>query len=165
MNDWQQAIELRLLVITVAKTARTAIDHRLAQLDADISSLQYAILRTLSHADAETITELSRRFRLDPSTLVPSADALERKALIVRERDPNDRRRFPLRLTPAGAELIKRIDAVTDDDPLLIGLQAMGETDAGQLLHLMRTLIQQLPDGDSLLESVNQRMTAYQTES
>jgi DNA-binding MarR family transcriptional regulator len=33
---------------------------------------------------------------LDPSTLVPAVDALERKGLAMRGQDPNDRRRNPL---------------------------------------------------------------------
>ena len=42
-----------------------------------------------------TSSELSRKFQVDPSTLVPTVNGLEKRGLIYRTRDTNDRRRQP----------------------------------------------------------------------
>ena len=85
------ALETRMLVTVAAKTARHALEQRPELAGADIGWLQFGILRVLCRGE-KTLSELSRRFLLDPSTLVSSVDALERKKLIKRGHDPRDRR-------------------------------------------------------------------------
>jgi DNA-binding MarR family transcriptional regulator len=46
--------------------------------------------------------ELSKALRLDPGDLVAVIDVLEEAEYVVRERDPQDRRRYSLQLTEAG---------------------------------------------------------------
>ena len=54
--------------------------------------------------------DLGRRMHCDPSFITGIADTLERHGLAARESDPGDRRVKRLVLTPAGAELKRRLE-------------------------------------------------------
>jgi len=75
------SVEIRILASILARVAGRSIEDRFSAHNADISGMQYGILRTLAH-QSYTLSELSRRFVVDPSTLVPVIDALERKGLV-----------------------------------------------------------------------------------
>ncbi len=154
--------EIRLLVHIVAKTTMHALEQRLSMADASISGLQFAIMRALS-VKQHTISELSQRFILDPSTLVPAVDALERKGLAKRGRDPKDRRRVPLSLTERGVELVSCVPIVGEDDPLAKSLEALSEEQRHQLLTLLRELVRHLPDGEEILHHVSSRVHTHPT--
>jgi DNA-binding MarR family transcriptional regulator len=53
---------------------------------------------------------VSARLRFDPSDLVAFVDLLERHGYVVRERDRQDRRRYALKITPAGRRAVRRRD-------------------------------------------------------
>ena len=91
-----RAMELRVLLSVIFKVAHQSMEKRLAQHASEMSKLQFSIIMMVAHQGSQTISELSRKIGVDPSTLVPSVDALERKKLIIRQRDTNDRRRIPL---------------------------------------------------------------------
>jgi DNA-binding MarR family transcriptional regulator len=156
------ALEIRVMMMTIGKISRQVMEQRLAESGMEISGLQCGILHYLSHEGDHTLSELSKKFILDPSTLVPVVDSLARKGLVKRGRDPNDRRRIPLSITGEGADLIEQFKMISDDDPALLGLQKMGDDDARQLLTLLRELVRHLPDGEELLESVQSRMDSFQ---
>ncbi|MGO4126938.1 MarR family winged helix-turn-helix transcriptional regulator [Inquilinus sp. YAF38] len=62
-------------------------------------------LRALWEADGLTQRELSRRIgTMEPTTLT-ALSAMERAGLVTRERDPKDRRKLNVLLTPKGREL------------------------------------------------------------
>jgi DNA-binding MarR family transcriptional regulator len=104
------------------------------------------------------ISDLSRHFMLDPSTLVPAVDALERKGLAKRGRDPRDRRRIPIALTERGADLLACVPLVDGDDPLFQSLSLMEDEQRQQLLMLMRELVGYMPDGENILKHVSSHM-------
>ena len=112
----------------------------------------------LQHEGACTMSELSRKVMLDPSTLVPTIDNLERRKFIIKERDPNDRRRLPLSLTEQGLATIESIPLLDDDHPIIHSLDKLGEEPAEQLVELLRNLVMNLPDGEHLLEQAQSRM-------
>ena len=157
------ALELHILMVILAKVARQAIHQRLEAHDATLSGLQFGLMKMLAHEGDHTISELSRKFVLDPSTLVPVVDGLERKGLVIRGRDPNDRRRTPLSLTEEGKMLIHEVALLGDDDPLMTGLQHMGQDASEQLLSLMRDLVQHLPDGEAMLQGVQSRINSHRS--
>lgn len=151
------ALEIRILAANMAKMARRALEQRPELVEAGISGLQFGILHILSCKE-HTITELSRKFTLDPSTLVPTVDTLERKGLLRRGRDPNDRRRVPLSLTEEGSQLASLAAMVDDSDPLVQGLRTMGGEQARQLLTLLRDLLTHMPHGGEILHHVSSRV-------
>jgi len=154
-------MELRALLHLVFKADHQAMEKRLASYDAEISRLQFGIMMMLSHHEDQTITELSRTLGVDPSTLVPSVDALERKGLVVRGRDPHDRRRIPLTLTADGLDLGHQVRGMGEDDPLLIGLRLIGPESIRRLLELMCRLVHNMPDCANMLAGARSRLSAY----
>lgn len=154
---FMMTVEIRILTSMLSRSAFRAIENHFAAHNVEISGLHYGILRTLSH-QSFTISDLSRRFMLDPSTLVPMIDSLERKGLVERGRDPNDRRRIPLSLTQEGKELLNTVSMYHEDDVLFQRLETMGEDRARQLLTLLREVVEGMPDGAEMLQSVSTRL-------
>ncbi|MFE7270430.1 MarR family winged helix-turn-helix transcriptional regulator [Streptomyces sp. NPDC057623] len=70
--------------------------------------------------------DLGRGVRLDPKDLVGILNDLQVRGLVVREPDPNDRRKNAVSLTDAGARLLKRCEKVAREanEALLAPLSA-----------------------------------------
>src|SRR5258707_3327368 len=62
-------------------------------------------LRILSEHEGLTQRELSDKDGVHPNTAVPALDNMEKHGLVKRVRDPNDRRRMSVQLTPNGRRL------------------------------------------------------------
>jgi DNA-binding MarR family transcriptional regulator len=154
---FMMSVEIRILASILARVAGRSIEERFSAHNADISGMQYGILRTLAH-QSYTLSELSRRFVVDPSTLVPVIDALERKGLVTRGRDPADRRRIPLTLTEGGTALIQNMPFVHEDDLLFKILDGMGEEKCRQLLSLLREVVRDMPEGEEMVQSISSRL-------
>jgi DNA-binding MarR family transcriptional regulator len=74
----------------------------LLQLDQEVSMSQAFALHELDTDTPLSQRDLAERLRLEKSTVSRLAAELERKGLVVRERDPANRRLYRLRLTDAG---------------------------------------------------------------
>ncbi len=135
--------EIQALVSIAAKMIRSTIDDRLSAHNTNITSLQYGILRIIEHGP-KTITEISKRQMLDPSTLVPAVDTLERNGFARRTKDPKDRRRTPLEITEQGLALLAHFPMLDEEDALVKALDQMTEEHQQQLLALMRELVGKL---------------------
>lgn len=70
-----------------------------------------------------------------PSTITAIADGLEARGLVARDRDPEDRRAWQLRLTLAGEKTRRALIARTVD--LFEDITGLAETEIGQLATLM----------------------------
>ena len=154
-----KAREVQMMFSIVHKLGFQAMHQHLLAHGGGISPLQFGMLRMLS-MERLTLSELSRKFQLDPSTLVPSVDSLEQRKLIVRVKDPNDRRRQPLELTEEGDNLMQVVPLQAENDPLKEGLRHMGNEKTEQLLSLMRKLISFMPDGETTLCDIQDRLVA-----
>ncbi len=158
---FMKTVEIRILAAMIARLAGRSLEERFSAQHLQISGLQYGIMRTLN-TQSYTLSELSRKFVLDPSTLVPVIASLERKGLLERQRDPHDRRRMPLYLTEQGASLLNNTSFAHEDDLLFRCLDEMGRDKAETLLDLLRELVQQMPDGVNILEEVSSRIHAHE---
>jgi DNA-binding MarR family transcriptional regulator len=145
------AQRVRTLIFMVGKSVMRDLDRRLDASGAGISGPQYSVMRLLSEESA-TITELSSRMMVAPATLVPVVDALERKGFVQRGVDPKDRRRIPLVLTDAGAEVVTRVAVVAGPDSLVQGLSGLGREKAQQLQALLIELVNQFAEDDVVLD-------------
>ena len=135
--------EIQALVSIAAKVIRNAVDDRLDAEKTGITALQYGILRIIEHGP-ETITEISKKQMLDPSTLVPAVDTLERNGFARRTKDPKDRRRTPVEITDQGLALLARFPMLNEEDALVKAVNEMSADHQQQLLALMRELVSKL---------------------
>jgi DNA-binding MarR family transcriptional regulator len=89
--------------VLLARVARMSGQGLSRTLDAvGMSPHEFAILHRLAQGGSAHGRELSRSLRLHPSNLVALLDQLEATGLLVRRRDPADRRRQLIKLTPTG---------------------------------------------------------------
>lgn len=143
----------------IARMAHASLEQHLTESDLGVSPVQFGVMRSLCRGNL-TISELSRKFVVDPSTLVPVIDNLEGKGYVLRSRDPQDRRRVPLVLTEAGKELMRRGIPLNHANPFYQALEKMGYERAQNLRDLLQELLSGLPDGERIVEEVTSRLDA-----
>jgi MarR family transcriptional regulator, lower aerobic nicotinate degradation pathway regulator len=89
-----------LLIFRLARATGYRLGEALAGLD--MRTHEFAVLHHLRQAGPLSQQELGGALRINPSNLVGLLDALQEDGLIVRPRDPTDRRRHVVELTAAG---------------------------------------------------------------
>ncbi|WP_138752662.1 MarR family winged helix-turn-helix transcriptional regulator [Paenibacillus sinopodophylli] len=87
----------------ISNTGRR-LNQRLQQLfqEYDVTPEQWSLLMCLDEQDAITHKDLAQRTDKDPANITRLVDQLERKALVKRKANPNDRRSQLLYITENG---------------------------------------------------------------
>lgn len=151
---------MRILTAIVAKEARQDIEQRLKGYGVEITALQYRVLRQLQQQQGHpTIKELSQTLMVEPATLVPVMDTLERHSLVRRgrdPRDPRDRHRMPLELTERGEEHISRIPFVHDEDVLVRYLRQLPAQERSVFVAHLRDLVTMMHGYDEAVRRIRQ---------
>jgi MarR family transcriptional regulator for hemolysin len=75
----------------------------------NISIAHWYYLRVLAERGELNQLELSRRVGIASTTAVPALDSMEKRGLLKRTRDPNDRRKYYVGLTDEGRQLVKKL--------------------------------------------------------
>lgn len=99
-----------LLLSRVARAANRSLACALGTLG--LRGQQFAVLHRLAEAGPLPQADLAASLRLHASNLVRVLDEIEELGLVGRERDPTDRRRQLVALTPAGAAMLRRADRI-----------------------------------------------------
>lgn len=104
---------------------------------AGASPFHFTVLAVLDEGARETQATIADALGYDRSYLVGLLDELEERALIERNRDPADRRRHIVRLTPAGKKTLAKLRALqaTIDDDFFAPLSADERAALHTLLH------------------------------
>ncbi len=151
------AVEIRLYAALMLKFFNQALEERLQAHGKKISGLQYGVLQMLQYENL-TISEISQRLWLDPSTLVRSVDSLERKGLAQRGHDPNDRRRNPISITEKGNDLVTQVPIISEQDPIFQALHNLGIEVTIQIRDLLCQLVQEFPEGKTVVDLMSDQM-------
>jgi DNA-binding MarR family transcriptional regulator len=69
---------------------------------------QFAVITVLAAHDGVAQQELAERLLIHPSSMVAVVDDCETAGLLERRRDPADRRRYAIHLTPKGRSVLAR---------------------------------------------------------
>jgi DNA-binding MarR family transcriptional regulator len=124
-----------------------AKERSLAAFDeAGLHPYHHAILAALDEESRETQGAIAKALGYDKGQLVGLLDELEEAGLIERRRDPADRRRHLVQMTPAGRKALARLRALaaTVEDEFLSALDG----DEREALHrlLLRLAGEHLPN-------------------
>jgi MarR family transcriptional regulator, transcriptional regulator for hemolysin len=120
-----------------AKTVSRAFSDALAEAGGSVPT--WLILTSLMDEGWPAQLQLARALRIEGPTLTRHLDGLEKEGLVVRRRDPNDRRAVRVELTDAGrakhAELLQAV--IGFNRRLTSGL---GDAEIGELRTLLGKL-------------------------
>lgn len=126
---------LLYLVKQVELAARARLDDLVRP--SGLTSLQYTALTVLERNDDMTSAKLARNSFVTAQSMADMIGALENRGLIERRRDPGDRRRLLVALTPAGRALLDEYRApVADLERSMV--DGFPEGDAADLRRLLR---------------------------
>jgi DNA-binding MarR family transcriptional regulator len=109
--------------------------------------VRYHILKCLERREAHHLTEVSAILNVKKNTLSELLDRMARDGLVLREYDPDDRRKIILCITPAGKSAIKAFEKTLMAN---IGqfLETLEEEDRRDLVQAIESLIRILARHD-----------------
>ena len=109
----RQATTEPRVCVNLMQLARVA-SQRLAEAlaEAGLSGPAFALLDTLDRGGPASQLDVARRLGVHPSNVVRGLDQMEAAGLTARTRDPHDRRRQLVELTPAGRRKLAQARAI-----------------------------------------------------
>jgi DNA-binding MarR family transcriptional regulator len=118
-----------------------------ALLDAEVTPAQARALRTVMEAGAMRPSALAERLHIAARSATELVDALEERALVAREPDPDDRRATLVRPTQAARAALAEVDRVRQEQAERF-LAVLSERDRRSLDRILRLLLEQpVPEG------------------
>ena len=97
------------------------------------------ILRSLAANEGKAQQVIGELIRLNPTQMVFLVDELEDRGLVERRRNPADRRSYALFLTPAGWDMLSRIQEAGRVHQARLGA-SLSESEQEQLTQLLRRI-------------------------
>ena len=123
------------------------LERALVDAGLGITPAQARVILKLHFQGPLTQQALALHTEVDPSTLVPTLDVMEREGMAVRDPNPGDRRAHLVRLTDRGAGYVPRLFELWEgvEEELTRDMTA---ADRRTLLRLARQRIARLYEGD-----------------
>lgn len=122
--------ELGFLITGVRNAIWTSIERELQPMD--ITTAQFVVFNSIARSGGNTIGELCRVIGYDSGAMTRLLDRIEKKGLIRRVANPDDRRSFLIELTEESAALVpkarRKVQAV-----FTTLLQGFGDREAAAL--------------------------------
>jgi len=128
------------LLAQVGGHAASLFGERLSVLA--LSPPDAGILRLLRAAAGISQQELSARLRIHPSRLVAILDNLEKRQLVERRPNPEDRRLYSLHLTPEGQAMLERIGQIAREHQQAL-CAALTDAERDKLAELLQKIANQ----------------------
>jgi MarR family transcriptional regulator, lower aerobic nicotinate degradation pathway regulator len=138
-----EQVPMTTLLAALGREATARVRRAMRPLG--IGAQQFLLLEQLKLLGERSQAELAEALAIDPSNLATIAADLAGRGLVERTRDDADRRRYVLRLSRAGGQLLRRTEgamAAAEDD-----LLAPLDDDRREQLH---ALLRRLADGVEL---------------
>jgi len=109
--------EAKLFVALIRAADRLTQDAELLIKSHGLTATQYNVLRILRGAgpDGLPCKRIGDRMISRDPDMTRLLDRMEKRSLITRERQTEDRRVIKTRITPAGLEILKKLDAPVDE--------------------------------------------------
>ena len=132
----QSSVEepLPRVVVLTGKAIREYFEEALAEEGASLAT--WVVLYGVERGGWDNQRNLAKDLRIEGSTLTRHLDRMEHDGLIVRTRDPDDRRQIRVDLTPKGDETFRRLKSVARNT----GRRAMTGVSASDQATLRRIL-------------------------
>ena len=136
--------DVATLTHRLAAITRRAIGDRMATeswaQDAGFRPGCIGVLRVVAAREPVSQREVSEALLLDPSDLVTLVDILEAAGLVERRRDPADRRRYALEVTPRGQLAVVRLREINRETNEEL-LAPLDERERAQLAELIGRVV------------------------
>ncbi|WP_203886930.1 MarR family winged helix-turn-helix transcriptional regulator [Planotetraspora kaengkrachanensis] len=110
-----ESVETSMVLSLQRATHRTLHALATALADLDLTASEINALANLADGRARNVRALSADTGTRATTLTGVLDRLERRGLLTRELDPDDRRSFRLALTDSGRDVAARVRAAVSD--------------------------------------------------
>src|SRR3954471_1567332 len=130
--------ELAELLVRVARHQRWQWREVLAPWE--LTPSQARALRVLVGREGVRISQLAEALHIAPRSATEVADSLERRGLVERERDPDDRRAVVVRPTEAGRRLRTEVERARAAATRALFAQLPAE-DRAELARILRRLV------------------------
>ena len=136
--------DVATLTHRLAAITRRAIGERMAgeswANEAGFRPGCIGVLGVVAAREPVSQREVSEALLLDPSDLVTLVDILERAGLVERRRDPADRRRYALEVTPRGQLAVVRLREISQETNEEL-LAPLDERERAQLAELISRVV------------------------
>jgi DNA-binding MarR family transcriptional regulator len=126
-----------LLLVQLGMDAARQFGERLAPLG--VEPRHVGMLSRLAANEGKAQQAIGELIGLSPTQMVFLVDELESRGFVERRRNPADRRSYALYLTPAGKDMLGKVQAVAQVHQAELG-KSLSESEQQQLTALLRRM-------------------------
>jgi MarR family transcriptional regulator, 2-MHQ and catechol-resistance regulon repressor len=133
----EAGVHLWLIMMKAHKTLERHAERSIRAIDMCLSD--FAVLELLLHKGPQKVNDIGRRIELTSGSISTAVDRLEKRELVVRTFEKDDRRARVVRLTPRGKSRINEVFA-THVVAMEEAAKGLTKTERATLAHLMKKL-------------------------